>query len=115
MGDLIPNYELESTTRFRATANADDILRILHHYWTQCDDWYSSERQRVQHAIMIVFCASTTARAGTVIESSGYYGTNDALQYSDIELRALRGPDGIQLGMHIQLRLLKGRRNYGNP
>ena len=51
------------TSRFRATANVDDILSILHHHWTQCDDWYPSERQRVQHAIMIVLCASKGSKS----------------------------------------------------
>jgi hypothetical protein len=71
-----------------------------------------------QHAVMNVFCASTTARAGTVIESSCYFGRNEAVEYRDIELYALRDsqyPGGVKLGMLIQLRLLKGRRNRGNP
>lgn len=65
---------------------------------------------------MIVFCASTTSRAGTVVESSSYYDTNEALEYRDIELFAVKDkPNGIKLGMNVKLRLLKGRRNSGNP
>jgi hypothetical protein len=67
---------------------------------------------------MDIFYLSTTARGGTIIESSGYYGTNKALKYGDIELYALRDKEysnGVKLGALIQLRLLKGRRNRGNP
>jgi hypothetical protein len=63
-------------------------------------------------------CVSTTARAGTVIESSGYYEQNEAVEYRDIQICALRdheSPNMIKLGMLIQLRLLKWRRNRGNP
>jgi hypothetical protein len=67
---------------------------------------------------MIIFYASTIARGGTIIESSGYLRTNKALEYRDVHLYvvlSLEVPGGIQLGMLIQLRLLKGRRNYRNP
>ena len=58
----------------------------------------------------------TMARASTVIEPSCYFGWNKAVEYRDIELYALRDsqyPGGVKLGMLIQLRLLKGRRNRG--
>jgi hypothetical protein len=118
MDVLIDEYELKETGRFRGTMNAEDVLSILHHYWVLSDDYYPTERDRLGHAIMDIFCSSTTARGGTVVESSGYYGTNEALEYGDIELFALRDteyPGGVKLGALIQLRLLKGRRNRGNP
>jgi Protein of unknown function (DUF3435) len=118
MGTLIDQFELEETSRFRGNMNADGVLDILHHHWVLSDEYYPDERQRLQHATMIIFCASTTARAGTVVESSGYLGRNEAVEYRDIELFALRDPDwpgGVKLGMLVQLRLLKGRRNRGNP
>lgn len=67
---------------------------------------------------MNVFCASTAARAGSVVEPSGYFGTNEAVKYGDLELFAVRDDGahgGIKLGMLVQLRLLKGRRNQGSP
>jgi hypothetical protein len=39
---------------------------------------------------MNIFCAITTARAGTVVESSHYFGQNEAVEYRDIEVYALR-------------------------
>jgi hypothetical protein len=66
---------------------------------------------------MDIFCASTTARAGTVVKSSCYFGRNEAVEYRDIEIYAVRDddyPGGVKLGMLIQLRLLKDRRNRGN-
>jgi Protein of unknown function (DUF3435) len=118
MDTLIGQFELKETGRFRAVMDADNVLAMLHHHWALSDEYYPEERQRLQHAIMIIFCASTTARAGTVVESSGYLGQNEAVEYRDIELYAVRdekNPGGVKLGMIVQLRLLKGKRNRGNP
>jgi Protein of unknown function (DUF3435) len=118
MDTLIDLFELEETGRFRGVMDADDVLAILHHHRVLCNDYYPEERQRLQHAAMNIFCASTTARGGTVVESSCYFGTNEAVEYRDIQLYAMRDkdyPGGVKLGMLIQLRLLKGRRNRGNP
>jgi hypothetical protein len=118
MDILIDQFELEETGRFRAVPNANDVVAILYHHWVLNDDYFPEERQRLQLAIMDIFCASTTARAGTVFESSCYFGQNEAVEYRDIEIYAVRDdnyPGGVKLGMLIQLRLLKGRRNRGNP
>lgn len=118
MDTLIDQFELEGTGRFRAVPSADDVIRILYHHWALNGDYFPEERQRLQLAIMDIFCASTTARAGTVIESSCYFGRNEAVEYRDIEIYAVRDddyPGGVKLGMLIQLQLLKGRRNRGNP
>ena len=72
MDILIDQFELEETGRFRAVPSADDVVRILYHHWVLNDDYFPEERQRFQLAIMDIFCASTTARAGTVVESSCY-------------------------------------------
>jgi hypothetical protein len=66
MDTLIDLFELEETGRFRGVMDADDVLAILHHRWVLCDDHYPEKRQRPQHAVMDIFCASTTARGGTV-------------------------------------------------
>jgi hypothetical protein len=42
--------------------NADDVVSVLHHHWVLCNDYYPEERQRLQHAIMNIFCSSTTNR-----------------------------------------------------
>lgn len=118
MDTLIDRFELKETGRFRAVMDANDVLAVLHHHWVLSDEYYPEERQRLQHVILNIFCASTTSRAGTVIESSGYYGQNHAVEYRDIQLYAVRDEEnmgGVKLGMLIQLRLLKGRRNRGNP
>ncbi|ERF72618.1 hypothetical protein EPUS_05672 [Endocarpon pusillum Z07020] len=98
--------------------NADDVLDILYYYWVLSDEYYPEERQRVQHAALNLFCASTTSRAGTIVESIGYLKQNQAVEYRDIQLYALQdkgNPGSVKLGMLITLRLLKGRRNRGNP
>ena len=97
--------------------NADNVLAILYYYWVLSDDYYPIKRDRLGYIIMDIFYSSTTARGGTVVELSGYYGTNEALEYGDIELYALRDseyPSGVKLGAKIQLRLLKDQQNCRN-
>jgi hypothetical protein len=55
---------------------------VLHHHWTVYTEYY---RQRLQHALLILLCAGTSARPGILIEGGGYYDENDALKYKDIK------------------------------
>jgi hypothetical protein len=46
------------------------------------------------------------------------FGRNEAVEYRDDEIYAVRDdnyPGGVKLGIFIQLLLLKGKRNRGNP
>ena len=47
MDTLIDQFELEETGRFRAVPSADDVIRILYHYWVLNDDYFPEERQRL--------------------------------------------------------------------
>ncbi|KAK5409142.1 hypothetical protein LTR90_009265 [Exophiala xenobiotica] len=119
MDQLIDEYGYSEEGRLRQNMNSDDLLSLSNFFWVVHTAAYPLERDLLQLWCMILFCASTTARAGTVVESSCYYGHNDAVQYRDIRLYAMPDPDspsqGVKLGMLIRLRLLKGRRNRGNP
>ena len=118
MDTLIDQFELKQTGRFRGVVNSDDVVAILHHHWVLCDDYYPEERQRLQHAIMNIFCSSTTARPGTVVESTCYFGRNEAVEYRDVELYAVRDneyPGRYQARHAYPATTVKGRRNRGNP
>src|SRR2546423_990053 len=98
--------------------NCDDVFALQYHQWAICDDYYPLGRDLLQHSMMNIFCFSTTARAGTVVESSCYHGTNEALTYGDIKLLVVPDtgyPGKVTLALLVQLRLLKGKRNRGNP
>lgn len=59
---------------------------------------------------------STSARPGTLIESSGYIYEDDALKWKDIELFMVKHPEyptSKVLLMRVIHRLNKGRRNGG--
>ena len=73
--------------------NNDDVLGVLYHHWAVCRDYYPTERQRLQHALLILLCAGTSARPGTVIEGGGYYDSGDALTYGDIKAHVAEDPD----------------------
>jgi hypothetical protein len=53
---------------------------------------------------MDIFCLFITARAGTVVELSCYFGRNEAVEYRDIKLYAVRDNEysgDIKLGILI--------------
>jgi hypothetical protein len=106
MDTLIEQFELREIGRIREVTNADNIFAILHHHWDLSEDYYPEERQRLRRVSMIIFCASNTARASTVVGSTRYLGRNGAVDYRDIQLYAVwdnEYPDGVNLGMLIQL------------
>jgi len=116
--DLREQYELEETSHDKPTMNVDDLLLLLYHHWALCTDHYAIERERIQHALLILFIVYTSARPGTIVEGGGYRNTNDCLKYKDIELFKVRDPEDTSkhiLIMKIRLRLMKGKRNKGAP
>jgi hypothetical protein len=117
-GELAERYELSGLKQFRGTMDNDDVFAVLYHHWALCTDYYPNERQRLQHALLILLCAGTSSRPGTVVEGSGYRGTNDALKYRDIKVHLVRDPDNPErkfvLAL-VTLRLFKGKRNTGSP
>jgi hypothetical protein len=53
----------------------------MEYLWRSDDHDYPHERYRVQLAFLLVVFSSSGARAGAIVESSGYRGTNEALTY----------------------------------
>ena len=98
--------------------NVDDFLLLLHHHWALSTDYYTIERERVQLALIILFMACTTTHPSTLVEGSGYYGTNDCLKYKDIEIfkiKDLGNPGYHVFLMRVKFHLMKGKRNKGLP
>ena len=54
---------------------------MLKHLWTADDHEYLHERYRVQLAFMLQLFCYSGARAGAIVESSSYRGTNEAITY----------------------------------
>lgn len=87
MQTLIPYYELAEMSPEKHNMNSDSILELVLHFWVYNNDWHPNERRRVQHWLVAVFCGSTTARAGSIVESSCCYRySNEAVEYRDIDL-----------------------------
>jgi hypothetical protein len=76
--------------------NNNDVLAMLHNHWTVYTDYYPVERRRLQHALPILFFASTSAQPGTLIEDGGYCGEND----KDIKAYLVKNLDNPSRTMH---------------
>lgn len=82
-----------------------------------CTDRYAIERERIQHALLILLMVYTTARPSTILPGNKS-NSNDCIKDKDIELFKVRDPEDKSnhiLVMKIRLRLMKGRRNKGAP
>ena len=98
--------------------NVDDLLHVLHYHWVRSNDYFHTERDRVQLALLCLLMAYSSARPGTLTECAGYRGSNSALRYRDIELFVVSDPSGSKvtcLLIKVRLRLMKGRRDAGVP
>lgn len=58
-----------------------DLTRLMEHLWCFDDHEYLHERYRVQLSFILILFAACGARAGAIVESSAYKGSNDALAY----------------------------------
>lgn len=66
---------------------AKDIDYLLHHLFDgDCHD-FKHERARIQTASSLSLFASSGSRAGAIVESSSYQGSNECLYYKVCMLR----------------------------
>lgn len=96
----------------------NDLYQVLHYHWIYDESVFAVERQRIQLALIMLMMVYTTSRPGTIVECSGYRGSNQALCYENITLRLVRDPSNpVQqvLIMEVQLTLYKGQREKIQP
>ncbi|KAL9050990.1 MAG: hypothetical protein Q9162_006310, partial [Coniocarpon cinnabarinum] len=90
---LLPRYELREDKDDKSIISVDDLFNLLHYYWVLSPRYYRTERDRIQHALVILL-----------------------MVYNDLRLYVVRDPSrngSNALLMTIKLRLYKGRRNAG--
>jgi hypothetical protein len=115
---LTDEYELDLGGKTQPSVNIDDLLYSNYHLIAITDVWFPTARCRQQHRALRKMMTSTSARPGTLVESSGYMRTNDALKWKDIELYMVKHPEDVTcqvLLMRVKHRLNKGKRNKGVP
>ncbi|RHZ55164.1 uncharacterized protein CDV56_105607 [Aspergillus thermomutatus] len=115
---LTDEYELDLGAKTQPPVNIDDLLFSTYHLMAVTKVQFATVRCRHQHSTLRKMMTSTSARPGTLIESSGYMRSNDALKWKDIELYTVKHPDDPNcqvLLMRVKHRLNKGKRNRGIP
>ncbi|KKA16615.1 hypothetical protein T310_9772, partial [Rasamsonia emersonii CBS 393.64] len=115
-GTLTEEYGLNKNGKFQPVVNVDDLLYLVHHSMAISEEGFPTPRQRQQHNTLRKMMTSTSARPGTLLESSGYFRSNDALKWGDIQLFMVKVPDYPSckvLLMRSKHRLNKGKRNKG--
>ena len=115
---LTDEYELHLGGKTQPSVNIDDLLYSTYHLLAVCDIAFPTFRCQGQLSTLRKMMTSTSARPGTLVESSGYMRSNDALKWKDIELYMVKNPDNPTcqvLLMRVTHRLNKGKRNKGVP
>jgi hypothetical protein len=96
--------------------NVDDLLYLVHHLMVISKETFPTPWQRQQHSTLKKMITSTSARPETLLESSRYYRTNNALKWGDIQLYMVNVPEYPTckvLLMKSKHQLNKGKRNKG--
>ncbi|KAH8595168.1 hypothetical protein B0O99DRAFT_687011 [Bisporella sp. PMI_857] len=106
---------LAKVRRQKALADALDIGWLLTYLWCYDIHEFRHPRYRVQLSFMLLLITYTGARPGTIIESSAYRGSNQAMRYKDFELIGLpTGPgNSLELILKVRFRYEKGNRDQG--
>ena len=115
---LTDEYDLDLGAKTHPSVNIDDLLFTTYHLMAVSDVHFPTVRCRHQLSMLRKMMISTSARPGTLVESSGYMRSNDALKWKDIELYMVKHPEDPVcqvLLMRVTHRLNKGKRNKGVP
>ncbi|KAB8230031.1 uncharacterized protein BDW43DRAFT_314468 [Aspergillus alliaceus] len=115
---LPDEYELDLEAKTQPPVNIDDLHFSTYHLMAACKVLFATVRCRQQLSTPRKMMTSTSARPGTLIESSGYMRSNDALKWKDIELymvKHLEDPHCQMLLIRVRHRLNKGKGNRGVP
>lgn len=115
--DLTEEYGLIKTNKFQPSTNVDDLLYLVYHCIAVSDEYFPTPRQRQQHNTLRKMMTATSARPGILLESSGYFKSNDALKWGDIEIFMVKVPYYPMckvLLVRSKHRLNKGKRNKGS-
>ncbi|KAJ4470034.1 hypothetical protein C8J55DRAFT_491970 [Lentinula edodes] len=86
-------------------------LRILMETLHSASNIFCSHRTQLQIAFLILFSAASAARPGSIVESSCYHGSNEALTWGDLDFYLIpddEDPAHPLLVVDIQLNLVKG-------
>ena len=78
---LTPKYGLQTKHREKFPVTRKDLDILLRHLFEKDDHDYIHERARFQDAFALCLFSNSGSRAGAVVESSSYRGTNECLYY----------------------------------
>lgn len=82
---LTDEYELNLSGKTQPSVNIDDLLYSTYHLLTICDITFPTFRCQGQLSTLRKIITSTSARPRTLVKSSGYIKSNDALKWKDIK------------------------------
>ncbi|KAF7137127.1 hypothetical protein CNMCM5793_007191 [Aspergillus hiratsukae] len=82
--ELTPKYGLVTKHRDKFPVTRKDLDILLRHLFEDDDHDYVHERARFQDAFSLSLFSGSGARAGAIVESSSYRGTNECLYYKHL-------------------------------
>ncbi|KFY20825.1 hypothetical protein V491_03396, partial [Pseudogymnoascus sp. VKM F-3775] len=106
-GPLIQKYDLYTKKHDKFLVTEKDLEILMTHLWCSDDHNYLHERYRVQLSFGLICFSKTGARAGAIVESSLYRGTNEAIAYKEAS-------GGFSWQLELIQRYIKGRHDNEN-
>ncbi|KAJ7268710.1 hypothetical protein B0H12DRAFT_1096239 [Mycena haematopus] len=104
--------QLSTNIRPKPIATSHDLDEMIRHVWND-QKVFATLRSKVQFNCVNTIAALTSQRPGAIIESSSYRGTNECLQWQDVEFIVVPNSDDPahpRLVVGLLFRYLKGRR-----
>ena len=79
--ELTPKYGLMTKHQEKFPVTKKDLNILLRYLFETDEHDYLHERSRFQNAFALCLFSNSGARAGSIVESSSYQGTNECLYY----------------------------------
>jgi len=111
----IPSLGLKKTKKEKLTLFVQDLFPISRALWID-DSLPLPGLMRVQISVLILLCAATGTRPGTLVESADNKGSQEVLQFKDVEImkvRSVKDPNESTIVAHVNLVHVKNKERNG--
>ncbi|KAJ7229884.1 hypothetical protein GGX14DRAFT_344441, partial [Mycena pura] len=111
--ELVTLAPITRNIREKPTASEVDLEKLIRHAWAD-RRYLVTSRGKLQFIAVNVLAALTSQRPGTLIESTNYRGSNEAIQWRDVNFIVLPNtdtPSEPRVAVAVRFRNPKGHRN----
>ena len=113
--NMVDSHNLSLEKHAKPVCSFADLHSLLMYNWCLYREGIAHERYRVQTTLLCQIMAYTSTRPGALIESSGYRGTSESLQWKNIKLKLIKSAPSDVFFVELETTLIKGKRKMVEP